>query len=277
MIEFMMGCVFLLSRVAHAQNSVFQDMNDVELTAPALITSQNLGEHVVDAQEIYAMSLLDLKKIPLYVKFDITRGGSVAKVYKFGKLEREYPIRGGLNQLVKNGRGQPSCAFTSTGRFQPTALDKNKMSGENGNAPMPFYVELDAARGLGGHQGNLNGHSHACVRQSRSHAEALYKDVASVSEVASNGKVLKTGAVFEIIDNTPGIHQAKQDCIKRCRATGRCVTPHMSDVEIPLRPFSLDNFTKTMPEFLHRHMQFRTDGGIPEYPAYMNTSPPAVQ
>lgn len=248
-----------LNAFSQSQDPVFMNLDDAELTAPTPVTNENLGQNLADALAQYEESVINTDELPLYVVMDITRGVETAIAYQYGKEVRRYTVHGGMNKTAVSDKNETSCAFTTAGRFQPTALEKLHVSKESAGAEMRNYVELDSARGLGAHTGNVGKgqYSHACIRQKAADSKWLFDEVKKVS-IMKGQRVYQTGAVIDVIDNTPGVAEAKQECLKKCRAGKRyCSTPWLFDGDMPIRPLTTKKFGNMLPSLLEKHLQFR--------------------
>lgn len=215
-----------------------------EVDADSEVTTNTLIE---DSFNLVTKSSTDPKMAALYIEFDITGVASdplapankqpeqppgKARIYKFGKLVDEYTISGGRRRLETNKRKQKTCTFTTTGLMKPTLLQNPRKSKDWGSQ-MQFFVGFDMERGVGAHQGDLGGNSGGCVRQDRAKAKALYEEVKKVSQL-SGDHVQSTNAVFNVIDNTPGIAEAQKKCLDACNRSGSCSTPYVARGKQPV-------------------------------------------
>lgn len=159
-------------------------------------------------------------------KYSKTAG--TATVLINGKQVAQYKISAGKDVLKRPPKGPAFCAITPTGSFTPKRLEKDKVSRESNNAPMPFYIELDSNRGLGAHAGDVSGLSGGCIRQPADRARWLFDEVKKVSSVGPGGKIIHSQAIFRIVDHTPADVQARilSDCEKKL---GRKVTAQRAD------------------------------------------------
>jgi hypothetical protein len=253
----------LLATSAHAQELSYDSegiseiihADQIENTGFVPIGTEPLSTTLESMNRDAAAAVVNTANLPLYVVLDITRGVTQAKVFKFGKLDRAYPVHGGRNQLEKNSKGEWTCSFTSVGRFFPTGLELAHKSSEHKGAMMYHYVELDESRGMGTHEGSLNSFSGGCIRQSASNAKKLYNDVKAASKLA-NSDVLYTEAVMDIVDNTPGIREERLKCLSRCRKKGNCITPHLDSLERPIKQLTTGSFTRGVQPQMSEVMRF---------------------
>jgi len=158
---------------------------------------------------------------PVLVVYDITHGIQRAHMEIDGKpYGKPWPISGGRDRYetyTKNGHTYHSCSFTSVGDIVPTALIVNKTSDTYNDAPMHDYVELDAARGIGGHVGNTAVYSHGCIHQNPVDAQNLFNFVKSHSNMNGN-QIACSDVSFKIIDNSVITYEGKKMPVAQARA-----------------------------------------------------------
>lgn len=187
-------------------------------------TGDPIADLIGNEQTLSALA----EKPEVHIVYDITRDGrhsstaNTASVYVNGRLARTFTVRGGRNQYEQNKRGEWNCSYTTTGTMRPTSLIRDKRSGEWDNVAMPYYIEFDAGRGLGAHQGDLGSYSGGCVRQSANDSRWLFEQVKAASVMDGN-RIVATNATIQVVDNTPGMAEARAACEARKRGGGAAV------------------------------------------------------